>query len=102
MFKLLHISVKLSSGYHPETNGQTERTNQTLEQYLRCFINYQQDDWVDYMHLVEFASKTQIGSTPFCSLLFVIHFTLEYNNSLSIISRSLCVCVCVCVCVLTS
>ena len=69
MFKLLHISVKLSSGYHPETNGQTERTNQTLEQYLRCFINYQQDDWVDYMHLAEFAynnsTHSSTGYSPF-------------------------------------
>ena len=52
MFKLLYTSCKLSSGYHPETNGQSERTNQTVEQYLRCFINYQQDDWIDLLHWV--------------------------------------------------
>ena len=51
MFKLVHTSCKLSSGYHPETNGQSECTNQTIEQYLRCFINYQEDDWVDLYYI---------------------------------------------------
>ena len=59
MFKLLRISAKISSGYHCESNGQIEPTNQTLEQYLHCFINYQQDDWVDFLHLVEFPYNTQ-------------------------------------------
>ena len=69
MFKLLHISVKISSGYHPESNGQTERTNQMLEQQLRCLINYQQDDWVNYLHLAEFtynnSAHSSIGYSPF-------------------------------------
>ena len=55
MFKLLHTSCKLSSGYHPETNGQSECTNQTIEQYLHCFVNYQQDDWVLLLHSAVFA-----------------------------------------------
>ncbi len=41
LFKLLGVDIRLSSAFHPETNGQTERTNQTLEQYLRCTVNYQ-------------------------------------------------------------
>ena len=69
MFKLLHTSCKLSSGYHPETNGQSERTNQTIEQYLRCFVNYQQDDWVDLLHSAEFAynnsEHSSTGYSPF-------------------------------------
>jgi transposase InsO family protein len=39
MFKLLHTSCKFSSGYHPETDGQSERTNQTLEQYLSTTLD---------------------------------------------------------------
>ena len=38
-----------------ETDGQTERVNQILEQYLRIYINYQQNDWVPLLPLAEFA-----------------------------------------------
>ena len=59
----------LTSGYHPESNGQTERVNQVLEQYLRCYINYQQTDWVDLLPLAEFAYNNSVhassGMTPF-------------------------------------
>lgn len=47
--------MSLSSAYHPQTNSQTERTNQTLEQYLRCFTSYVQDDRAFLLSLAEFA-----------------------------------------------
>ena len=50
---LLKISCKLSSGHHPHFDGQIECTNQTLEQYRRCFITYKQDDWIDTLHFAE-------------------------------------------------
>jgi transposase InsO family protein len=69
LLKSLGISSKLSSSYHPEIDGQTERTNQTLEPYLRYFINYQQDDWVDFLHLAECSYNnsihSSIGYSPF-------------------------------------
>jgi len=40
---LLGIQTKLLIAYHPQTDGQTERTNQELEQYLRVFINHRQE-----------------------------------------------------------
>jgi len=43
--KALGISRNLSTAFHPQTDGQTERANVTLEQYLRVYCNYQQDDW---------------------------------------------------------
>jgi transposase InsO family protein len=41
LFELLGVDIRLFSTFHPETNGQTELTNQTLEQYLRYTVNYQ-------------------------------------------------------------
>ena len=51
----LGVQHKLSTAYHPQTDGQTERLNQTLEQYLRSYVNYQQDDWVGLLPLAQFA-----------------------------------------------
>ena len=50
LFKMLKVICNLFSIYHPQTDGQAEHTNQTLEQYLRCFLSYQQDDWADILH----------------------------------------------------
>jgi len=47
--KLLEIQMKLSIAYHPQTNGQTERINQELEQYLRVFIDHRQEQWPDWL-----------------------------------------------------
>src|SRR5882672_8323117 len=56
-------------GYDPETDRQTEWVNQILEQYLGVYINYQQDDWVDFLPLAEFAYNNTSHSatmvTPF-------------------------------------
>ena len=69
--QLLGIKANLSTAYHPETDGQMERINQILEQYLQVYINYQQDDWVHLLPLAEFAyNNTQhsaLGVTPFFS-----------------------------------
>ena len=43
--KMLGIETKLSMAYHSETDGQTERTNQKLEQYLRMYVNNRQNNW---------------------------------------------------------
>jgi len=51
----LGIERRLSTAFHPQTEGQTERTNAILEQYLRAYINYQQDDRCGYLPLAEFA-----------------------------------------------
>jgi hypothetical protein len=63
------VDIKLSSVFHPQTNGEIERVNQVLEQYLRCTINYQQDDWTSYLPLAEFAYNNTIHAsiqqTPF-------------------------------------
>src|SRR5882724_8525159 len=62
--QLLGIKANLSTAYHPETNSQTKRINQILEQYLQVYINYQQDDWVNLLPLAKFAyNKTSHSAT---------------------------------------
>ena len=67
--RLLNIKANLYTAYHLETDGQTERVNQILEQYLHIFINYQQDDWVPQLPITEFAYNNTTHSatnvTPF-------------------------------------
>ncbi len=47
---MFHIERAMSSSYHPQTDGQTERTNRTLEQVLRHFVAPSQDDWTGTSH----------------------------------------------------
>jgi hypothetical protein len=51
---MLDIKSALNMTYHPETDGQTERVNQILEQYLRCYVIYLQDNWSELLLLAEF------------------------------------------------
>ncbi|XP_070795472.1 uncharacterized protein, partial [Pituophis catenifer annectens] len=65
----LEVQVCLSSSHHPETDGGTEKVIGILEQYLRCFVNQQQDNWAEYLPLAEFAfnnsQHTSTQMTPF-------------------------------------
>ena len=67
--RLLGIQTSLSTAFHPQTDGQTERVNQEIEQYLRIFINQRQDDWSEWLPLAEFAYNNRIHAstrrTPF-------------------------------------
>jgi len=65
----LGIKLHFTSSYHPEGNRQTERTNQTLEQYLRIYCDYQQSNWSRLLPLAEFAynhaPSATTGLSPF-------------------------------------
>ena len=69
LFGLLGTDINLSSAFHPQTDGQSERVNQVLEQYLHCTINYQQDNWTDLLPTAEFAynnaTHASTKMTPF-------------------------------------
>src|ERR1700719_3355116 len=68
--KVLDMTLHFTSGYHPEGDGQTERTNQMLEQYLHCYCNYQQDNWSELLPLVEFAYNNAPSATTGISPFF--------------------------------
>jgi transposase InsO family protein len=57
---LLGIKKRMSTSFHPQTDRQMERVNQTLETYLRTFINYDQDDWYSLLPLAEFAYNNSV------------------------------------------
>ena len=64
------MNLHYTSGYHPKGDGQTERTNQTLEQYLRIFCNYQHDNWYMLLPLAEFAYNNSPHATTGISPFF--------------------------------
>ncbi|KAJ6437919.1 reverse transcriptase [Purpureocillium lavendulum] len=66
----LGICLKHSSAYHPETDGQTERMNSGVEQYLRAFMSFHQNDWVDWLPLAEFAANNATSDTTSVSPFF--------------------------------
>ena len=70
--QILDIDLRLSSAYHPQTDGQTERLNQTLEQNLRCLLATMNSEWVSCLSIAEFAynnlEHSSTGFSPFfCS-----------------------------------
>lgn len=69
LYKLLRIERNPSTAYHPQTDGQTERLNAEVEQYLRIYTNHRQTDWADWLPLAEFAhnqrTSSATGYSPF-------------------------------------
>ena len=68
--KALDMKLHFTSSYHLEGDEQTKQTNQTLEQYLQIFCNYQQDNWYTLLPLVEFAYNNTPSATTGISLFF--------------------------------
>ena len=65
----LQVQRRLSTAFHPQTDGQTERQNQTLEHYLRCFCSEDVERWLELLPIAEFAYNNSVHSstkqTPF-------------------------------------
>jgi len=65
---MLGVESKISTAFHPQTDRQTKRVNQELEQYLRIFINYRQEQWPDWLGIVEFTYNNKAHSSTKTSL----------------------------------
>jgi len=69
----LGIDWKMSTAFHPQTDGQTEQMNASMEHYLRVLVNHQQDDWVKWLPLVECAAKNGTSKTMKCTPFYAVH-----------------------------
>jgi len=78
---ILDMKLHYTSGHHPEANGQAERVNQSLEQYLRHYTNYQQTNWSDLLPLAEFAYNNAPNETTGISPFYA---NKGYNPNLAI------------------
>lgn len=69
LFEGAGTKLHFSSAYHPQSDGQTERVNQCLEIYLRCFVHSVPSKWAAWLHLAEYWYNTSyhsaIHATPF-------------------------------------
>src|ERR1700709_2193988 len=79
--KRLDIKWSASTAYHPQTDGQTERVNQEVEQYLRVFSSYRQNDWVSWLPIAEFAHNNAITSTGRSPFKTIYGYNPEFITS---------------------
>ena len=78
----LEMKLHFTSGYHPEGDRQTERMNQTLEQYLQVYCNYQQNNWSDLLLITEFAYNNAPNATTVITPFFAnkgYHLNISFH-----------------------
>jgi len=73
---LVGIQQKISAAFHPQTDGQTKRINAIVEQYLRGYCNYQQDNWSELLTMAEFSYNNTISAT-----LHITPFQAMYGDN---------------------
>ena len=87
----LGIKRRLSTAFHPQTNGQTERQNSTMKAYLKAFVNWEQNDWARLLPMAEFAynnaKNASTGHTPF-ELNCGFHPRVSFEDDVDPRSRS--------------
>ena len=69
LWKLVGSKLAMSTAYHPQTDGQTERANRTIEEMLRSYVNEKQNDWDEHLTAIEIAynnsKQSSTGFSPF-------------------------------------
>lgn len=86
LFKLAKTTLCMSSAYHPQSYGQTERVNQCLETYLRCFVHSCLRKWLQWLSLAKFWYNS-VYTRPWVGLRLrcytdILHATSAYLRSL--------------------
>ena len=85
LLKVLGTKAKHSSAFHPQTDGQTERVNSVLEQYLRGYVNMQQDNWSQLLCMAEFSYNNSVHSSIKCSPFFAnFGYDLRFDPQLDV------------------
>lgn len=84
LFKLTGTSLDMSTAYHPQTDGQTERANRTVEEMLRPYCSTRENDWDKMLPAVEFAYNSSVhassGKTP-----FMLNYGFEPSTPLTLL-----------------
>ena len=71
LYQLLGIKGNPFIAYHPQTDGQTKRINQEIEQYLRVYVNFRQNNWSEWLSIAEFLYNDKVQISTGHSLFFV-------------------------------
>ncbi len=78
--RMLKINVKLSIAFHSEIDDQSEIVNQKMKRYLRNYCNYQQNNWFEWLFMIEFAFN--VATSTFIEL-FVFMMNYEYESRMN-------------------
>lgn len=84
LFKLAGTELRMSSSYHPQSDGQTERVNQCLETFLRCFVNSCPKKWSAWLPTAEFWYNTSLHASLGCSPFEVLYGRKPHTLGISI------------------
>ena len=81
---VLNMWLHFTSGYYPKNDGQTKHIDQTLEQYLHIYCNYQQNNWFKLLSLVEFSYNNTPSATTSVFLFFA---NKGYHPNITVYSK---------------
>jgi hypothetical protein len=88
LFRCLGTKLSMSSAYHPQSDGQSERSNQSVEQILRCYVSAYNNDWDQHLALAEFSLNSAVNvSTGFSP--FRLMYGYEPSSPLQLVVQAL-------------